>query len=283
MIGGFFLKTGFKGLDEIIDIERPQLILLTGTHFIEELSGDIANNICLKQECEVLEIISCRKEYLIQRMFVNEANVNYRKWYHKNQYTEEEVKRIGKSTLNLIDTLKRLPTIIEQDINLYDLRKVSKFVSDYANCYADSEEVKALIVLDIFPLSSERKKKKGKDSKRYRKESLKLIRKLKKISITLRCPIIFIDNIDITEKCNKKAQKYKYLTKKEIDNIEKINKYVDTFIIENVDETINVEHTDVFNVDVYDQNKKIGTCKLKYDFICRKFGDYGGEGSNGCL
>ena len=44
------MKTGFEDLDEIINIEEPQLILLTGTNFIEELSGDIANNVCLKQE-----------------------------------------------------------------------------------------------------------------------------------------------------------------------------------------------------------------------------------------
>ena len=180
-------------------MEEPQLILLTGSYFIEELSGDIANNICLKQECNVLEIVSCRKEYIIQRMFVNEANVNYRKWYCKNQYTDEEVKRIGESTLNLIESLKRLPTIIEQNMNLYDLQEVAKYVSDYANEYADREEVNTLVVLDIFPLSYGEKETKGRDTKRYRRESLKLIKKLKKISHSLRCPIIFIDNIDCTK------------------------------------------------------------------------------------
>ena len=43
------------------------------THF----HGDIANNICLKQECDVLEIVRCRKEYLIKRIFVNE-NTSFR-------------------------------------------------------------------------------------------------------------------------------------------------------------------------------------------------------------
>ena len=69
---------------KIINLEDPQLILLTGTHFIEELSGDIANNVCLKQECEVLEVVSCKKEYLIKRMLVNEADVNYKSWTLKN-------------------------------------------------------------------------------------------------------------------------------------------------------------------------------------------------------
>ncbi|MCI9246345.1 MAG: hypothetical protein HFJ30_04380 [Clostridia bacterium] len=277
------MNIGFKGLDKIINIEEPQLILLTGSYFIEELSGDIANNICLKQECKVLEIVSCRKEYIIQRMFVNEANVNYRKWYCKNQYTDEEVKRIGESTLNLIESLKRLPTIIEQNMNLYDLQEVAKYVSDYANEYADREEVNTLVVLDIFPLSYGEKETKGRDTKRYRRESLKLIKKLKRISHNLRCPIIFIDNIDLTKKYNVETHSCNYLTKKDIDEIEKINRHVDTFIIANVDETINVEDTDIFNIDVYDQNKKIGTCKLKYDFICRKFVDYEGEESNGYL
>lgn len=39
--------------------------------------GDIANNICLKQECDVLEIVGCKKEYLIKRIFVNE-NTSFR-------------------------------------------------------------------------------------------------------------------------------------------------------------------------------------------------------------
>lgn len=270
------MNTGFKGLDEIINIEEPRLILLTGTHFIEELSGDIANNICLKQECEVLEIVRCRKEYIIQRMLVNEANVNYRKWYHKSQYTDEEVKRIGKSTLNLIEAPKRLPTIIEQNMNLYDLQEVARYVSDYANEYADREKVNTLVVLDIFPLGSELKETNERNSKKYRRESLKIIKRLKKICSKLRCPIIFIDNIDLTKKYNIEEHNYHYLTKKDIDNIEQINRYVDTFIIANVDETKDIEHAEIFNVDVYTTNKKIGTCKLKYDFICRKFEDYEG-------
>lgn len=32
------MNLGFKELDKIINVEEPQLILLTGTHFIEELS-----------------------------------------------------------------------------------------------------------------------------------------------------------------------------------------------------------------------------------------------------
>ena len=106
------IKTGFNELDKIIDISKPQLILLTGTMFADILSGDIANNICLKQECEVLEIIHTRKEYLIQRMLVNESNVNYRKWNQENRYTDEELKRIGKSVVNLVEVTKNLPTII---------------------------------------------------------------------------------------------------------------------------------------------------------------------------
>lgn len=60
------IKTGFNELDKMIDISKTQLILLTGTMFVDILSGDIANNVCLKQECEVLEIIHTRKEYLMQ-------------------------------------------------------------------------------------------------------------------------------------------------------------------------------------------------------------------------
>ena len=84
---GYFMKTGFNELDKIIDIGIPQLILLTGIHLIKELSVDIANNECFRQQDDkdynVLEIVRCRKEYIIQRMIINEANITYRNWYYK--------------------------------------------------------------------------------------------------------------------------------------------------------------------------------------------------------
>jgi len=238
------MKTGFNELDKIIDLEKPQLILLTGSHHIEELSGDIANNVCLKQECEVLEVVRCKKEYIIKRILVNECNVNYKNWTFKDKYNDDELKQIGKATVDLIEVTKRLPTIIEQDFNLYNLNEVVKLVSDYANYYADKETVDTLVVLDLFPINSQYTEK-------YKKRVIKLIKDLKKISNKLRCPIIVIADINITKK---------------------INKYVDTFIITNSDN----EQRDIFNVDVYDTKAKIGTCKLRYDYNCRKFKDYEG-------
>ena len=274
------MKTGFKVLDEIINLKEPQLILLTGSHFIEELSGDIANNVCLKQDCKVLEIIRCRKEYLIQRMIINEANVNYRSWYHEGEYTDEELKKIGLSVKNLINAPKRTPTIIEQDFNLYDYKEIVKLVSDFANHYADKEDVRALVVVDAYPLSeliysSNRRRRKYLSYLRERNICLKIIKSLRKISHELRCPIIIIDNIDITKKYDTKNHSCNYLTKNDIDFINKINKYVDTFIIANS----NNEQRYVFDVDVYDTKAKIGTCRLQYNSRCRRFEDYNGETS----
>lgn len=267
------MKTGFKGLDEIIDISDPQLILLTGTHFIEEFSGDIAHNICLKQECEVLEIVNCKLGYILQRMFVNLADVNYRSWYQRNKYTDEELKRIAIKIEDIIEGTKTFPKIIESDLFGYDLKKVAKFVEDYANHYADrGTPANTLVVIDVSPLNSESKEfRKDRYYKFSRKrESLKLIKKLRKISHELSCPIIFIDNIDMMKKYNADHTR-NYLTKNDIDNIEKINKYVDKFIILNADET---EDINIYDVDVYNQKEKIGTCKLKFDSNCRKFLDY---------
>ena len=39
------MKTGFSDLDKIIDISKPQVIVMSGTN-ADILSGDIANNIC---------------------------------------------------------------------------------------------------------------------------------------------------------------------------------------------------------------------------------------------
>ena len=265
---GYFMKTGFNELDKIIDIGIPQLILLTGIHLIKELSGDIANNVCFRQQDDkdynVLEIVRCRKEYIIQRMIINEANINYRNWYYKEKYTDEELQRIGKAVINVINAPNRIPRIIEQDLELYDLRKVAKLIENYANEYADREDIKTLVVVDIFPLSSTDilyiKKngiKRHIEYKKKRREILKFIKDLKTISYKLKCPILVLYNNE-NSKCN-------YLTK---DNINKINKYVDKLIITNIDET------NTYNVDVYNKTEKIGECKLKYDCNIRKFYDY---------
>lgn len=274
------MKTGFKDLDKIINIEDPQLILLTGTHFIEEFSGDIANNVCLKQECDVLEIVNCKIGYILQRMFVNLADVNYRSWYHRNEYTDEELKRIAIKIEDIIEGTKNFPKIIESDIFVYDLKKVAKFVEDYANHYADrGTPANTLVVLDIFPLkdiqkhliySKTRRLRKYLEYRKDRNECLKLIKKLRKISHELSCPIIFIDNIDMMKKYNE-DHTYNYLTKNDIDNIKQVNKYVDKFIILNADKR---EDINLYDVDVYNQKEKIGTCKLKFDSNCRKFLDY---------
>lgn len=261
------MKAGFKGLDEIINLEEPQLILLTGTNCIEELSGDVANNVCLKQECEVLEVVSCKKEYLIKRLLVNQANVNYKNWCNKNEYTEQELQQIGQSTVNLIEVTKRLPTIIEQE--LYDLGDIIKLVSDFANHYADRETVDALVVLDISHFNS---RYSSSNTNTYRVE--KFIKQLKKISTKLRCPILLVNNIENKKIYNRENNTRNYITKDYINNIKVMNKYVDTFIITNVDETVDIENSRVYDVDVYNTNEKIGTCKLKYDFRCRKFIDY---------
>ena len=103
-------------------------------------------------------------------MLVNEADVNYKSWTLKDKYSDKELQQIGQATVNLIEVTKRLPTIIEQDFNLYNLNEVVKLVSDFANHYADRGiPANTLVVLDIVPLNSQHKG-------RYRKQILKLIK-----------------------------------------------------------------------------------------------------------
>lgn len=251
------MKTGFDNLDKLINLRQPGVILLTGA-FAEVLSGDIANNICLKQNYEVLEIVSHKKEYLIKRLLVNKCNVDYKKWTLKNEYTEKELQEIGQATVNLVEVTNRLPTIIEQEMNLYNLKKVTKLVSNFANIYADGEEVSSLVVLDIFPLNTEHIK-----SKKYIKNIIKLFKDIDKVSKKLNVPIIIVYNM----KYNEENSKTKYIEKQDIGYIKKINKYINKTIIVNLIE----KQEDVYNLDIYDINIKIGTAKLKYDFKCRRF------------
>ena len=251
------MQTGFKKLDNMINLEKSKVILLTGNNFADILSGDIANNVCLKQNCDVLEVVSNKKEYLIKRLLVNNANVDYRNWTLKNKYTKQELERIGQATVNLIEVTNRMPTIIEQGMNLYNLRKITKIVLDFANVYADREIVSALVVLDIFPLNAGHIKR-----IKYIRNIIKLFKVMNKISKKLNIPIIIVYNIDIEKKYNVETSKINYLKKQDIGYENKINKYIDKTIIINLDE----KQEDMYNLDVYDTNSKIGTAKLKYDF-----------------
>ena len=255
------IKTGFKSLDKLIDLNHAGITVLTGIGFADILSGDIANNVCLEQECDVLEVVSPKKEYLIKRLLVNNANVNYKKWTLKDQYTKEELQQIGQATVDLIEVTKRLPIIIEQNLKLYKLKNVAKLVDEWANCYADREDISTAVILDIFPLNREAT---SKNEKRYTRESVKLIKKLHKISKKLNCPIIIVLGIQLMKKYNK--QSYNYLIPKDLDNIDKINRFIDDYVVLNYTGV-----NRVFNLDIYNNKEKTGSCKLRYNYEIRKF------------
>lgn len=234
------MNTGFSNLDKYIKFDEPELIVFTGVHLIDMLSGDIANNVCLKQEKDVLEIVdSVKKEYLIKRLFVNEASVNYRKWTLKDKYNDEELKRIGQTTLDLIETTRRLPIILD---DLYGLRNIKKIVLDYANKNADRDIINTLIVLDIFPFNIDRYIRK---SKLEILESVLFIKYIRKICKELRCTIILISQDTFLNK--------------------RIKKYIDKFLIAEYKSDSNID------IQITKQSKIIGITKLKYNNEFRKF------------
>ena len=255
------MNIGLKNLDKIVNLKESEVILLTGIN-VDVLSGDIANNICLNQEYEVLEVVSQKKEYLIKRLLVNQSNVDYKKWTLKDKYTDKELQQIGQTTVNLIEVTKRLPTIIEQNMDLYNLRNITKLVLDFANRYADRENVEALAILDVFPLNAGHI-----DRTKYRKNIVNLFKNMNKISKKLNIPIIIVYDINIKNKYNIETYQPKYVTKQDIEIIDNINKYIDKTMIVNIDKTKEY----IYNLDVYDTNSKIETTKLKYDFKYRRF------------
>lgn len=261
------MKTGFKKLDKLINIEEPQLILISGDPISDLLSGDIANNICLKQEGnEVLEIVSHDKEKLYKRMFINQAMVDSEKWNEKNKYTNEELQQIGQATLNLLDTTTKLPTIIEQNLILNDLRNVEKLVLKFATHYSKREEIRHLIVLDLFPLNWDTYEKREENQKKI----IKFIKKMKKISNKFKTPILIIYDTMSLEKVVDRD----FIIKSEIYDIKRLEKYVDKIMIMNMIDSNKLKKIDVFDVCVFDKEKFIGRCELAYNLKYRKFTDY---------
>ena len=236
--------TEFKKLDKLINLNEPEIIAFSGLYLVDMLTGDIANNICLHQDCEVLEMVSHNKEYLIKRLVINQANVNYRNWYRK-AYNEKELKQIALSNIGLFETTTRLPNIVE--VNLMNLKDIKRYIENYANHYADRDKIDTLIVLDIFPLNDEYILKNSERDKRYTREGVKLIKSISKICKKLRCPIIFVYFNDISN----------------------IIKYIDKYIIMKEDE----QGKGGMKLEVHNKNEIIGTCNIRYDFEHRKFED----------
>lgn len=236
------MKTGLENLDKVFNIEQPQLVLLTGNPSVDMLSGDMANNICLANDrYEVLEVVSCFKEYLIKRLFVNQASVNYRKWSLKNQYNEEELRKIGQATVNLIETTQKLPQIIEN--KLLNLKDLKKYIYKFVNSYADRDEIMSLIIVDIYPFNNYISCKK--DKVRY--EYKKFMRAMNKYSKRYNCPILIICTNEII--------------------LDEISKYADRIIrLKDIKDSI-------IDLDIIENNKVINSCKLKYNYEIRRFED----------
>lgn len=236
------MKTEFKELDKLINLNEPEVIAFTGLSLVDMLTGDIANNICLHQECDVLEMVSHKKEYLIKRLVINQADVNYRNWYRK-AYNNKEIKQIAQSTIDLFETTTRLPTIVETKV--MDTKDIIHYIENYANWYADRDEIRTLVILDFFPLNDSYILENSKRDKRYKRESVKLIKSLSKICKRLRCPLIFVYFKDISEIIN----------------------YIDKYVIMKE----KTAEKGIMSLEVHNKDEMIGTCELKYDFEHRRF------------
>lgn len=236
------MKTGFEELDKLINLNEPEIIAFTGLNIVDMLSGDIANNICLHQECDVLEMVSHKKEYLIKRLVINQADVNYKNWYTK-AYDDKELKQIAYSTIDLFETTTRLPTIVETKV--MDTKDIIHYIENYANWYADRDEIRTLVILDFFPLNDRYMLENSKRDKRYKRESVKLIKSLSKICKRLRCPLIFVYFRDINEIIN----------------------YIDKYVVMKEKK----EQNGIMSLEVHTKDKQLGTCELKYDSKHRRF------------
>ena len=75
-------------------------------------------------------------------------------------------------------------------------------------------------------------------------------------------------DVENIKKYNKENWTCNYLVKEHINNIDKINKNIDNFIMINV-----TDRSNICNLDVYSKDKLIGACRLKYDNNIRRFVD----------
>ena len=241
------MKTGFEKLDKIIDINKPNLILIAdniGGHFAAEFSGDIANNLVLKQEdtehnIKVLELVSCPKEYLIKRLVINQCEVNYRNWC-TYAYTDEEFMKIGKTINNLIETTRLLPNI--EEIHHETIKEIKQKIIKFCNYEGIDDFGNGLIVLDLYMFTNNNK------SKREIKKCAKWLRNLRKITKICNAPIL----VTYSKYCNKDL----------------IIKDFDKEILKNIDTAIIINDRDKFSI--YSE-QKVTNVQLQYLSEYRKY------------
>ena len=143
-------------------------------------------------------------------------------------------------------------------ITLITCDKVHPKTKPTTNDNKPIKKVSTTNILDIFPLNREVK---SKNEKRYTRESVKLIKKLYRISKRLNCPIIIVAGVELKKQYNS----FKCISPQDID-IGKINRFIDNYIILNC-----TNENKIFSLDVYNKEGKVRTCKLKYDYDIRKF------------
>jgi hypothetical protein len=253
------MKTGYRNLDEIFNIQMPNMIAITGStqHFRATLSGDIANNVCICQGIEVFEVVSTFKEYLIKRIFTNFCDVNYHKWTLKNEYETEkyndsELQNIGLKTLNLIETTRRLPFIVEERILQYDKKKILNLFNVYANDYADgiANEKEALFVFDLNKFNMILDNKQTiKRNKRALKDDRYILRNTRKLCKKLKCPAIFTISGDVLK--------------------ENMVKYFDYIL-----DLKGIDENGIFDIEVKNNFNTLGNIELKYNYEKRRFENY---------
>lgn len=159
---------------------------------------------------------------------------------HKNEYTEAELKQIGQATVDLIETTKRLPRIIEND--LWDLKDLEKYIYKFVNSYADRDEIMSLIVIDIYPFNGYPYKKEKDHNK-----NKNFIKAMSEYSKRYNCPILVVCTNDLI--------------------LEEVKEYVDKIL------KLGDRHDSILNVGIIENDKIINSCKLKYNFDIRKFED----------
>lgn len=241
------MKTSFEKLDKIIDINKPSLILIADNisgRFAAEFSGDIANNLVLKQDntehrIKVLELVSCPKEYLIKRLIINQCEVNYRNWCTYS-YTDEEFIKIGKSINNLIETTKLLPNI--EEIHHETIKEIKQKIIKFCNYEGIDDFGNGLIVLDLYMFTNNNK------SKKEIQKCAKWLNNLRKITKICNAPIL----VTYSTYCNKDL----------------IIKDIDKQILKNIDTAIIINDRDKFSI--YSE-QKVNNIQLQYSNKYRKY------------
>ena len=232
------MKTGFKDLDEIIEVDKGDLVVVASRPAMGKSTFvlNILSHIALEEKKKVLffSLEAC-KEHLINRLIISNSMVEeekfglYNKYKTKPDISEDDVNRIAYG----INLLKDAPIYISSDVP-YSIDDICL----KSTIFKKEKNIEAIIIDYLQLIQLNKKKLLSRDE-----EITEILRRLKVLAKILDIPVIITSQL--SRKCEKRENKKPII--EDFSNSKKaIDSYADKILLLYRDSYYNKENKSNF-------------------------------------